>query len=385
MTDTPALIRTTSEVEALVQVLLGQPRYALDTEFLRERTYYAKLALVQIAWSGGVALIDPLATAPEALRPLLEGPGVAVIHAASQDLEILAKDCGAVPSRVFDTQVAASLVGLGRPSLAKLAQELLGVSLSKAEQLADWTRRPLSASALRYAAADVTYLFEIQDALSARLEALSRADFCAAECEEQRVASLKPRPDEQAWWRIKGSSSMSRRAGGVAQEVAAWRVARARSEDKPLKWVLSDMALLGVIRRAPKTIAALRKVRGLDGRGGLSDAAARSLIEAVERGERLSPEDVCRPPDRGNQKPNETHVALAMAWLTERSRQISIEPSVLATRSDVEEFVATRGGRLSSGHRHRAVGADLEKLLDGRLALTCDPEGGLKHVEIGDS
>ena len=380
----PALLSTTSEVELLVEHLLDEPRYALDTEFLRERTYYAKLALVQIAWSGGVALIDPLTTAPEALKPLLEGKGLAVIHAASQDLEILAQDCGAVPSRVFDTQIAAAFVGLGRPSLAKLTQELLDVSLSKAEQLADWTRRPLSPAALRYAAADVTHLLPLHDALSARLETLERDAFCGAECEEQRTASLAERPDEQAWWRIKGSRSMSRRSQGVAQEVAAWRVSRARQQDKPLKWVLSDMALLGVIQRAPKNLGALRKIRGFEGRA-LHDDAAQSLLEAVRRGEELSDDAVCRPPERDGHKPSETHVALAMAWLTERARQISIEPSVLATRSDVEEFVASRAGRLAHGHRHRVIGVELDKLLDGRLALTCDPDGGLKQVELSAS
>lgn len=381
MTDTaPALLTDDHDLRDLVERLLDESRYALDTEFLRERTYYAQLALVQLAWPGGVALVDPLACDAKALRPLLEGPGTAVIHSASQDLEILAKDCGAVPTRVFDTQVAAALVGLGRPSLARLTQELLDVHLEKAEQLADWTRRPLSKSALRYAASDVTHLFDLMDALEARLSKHDRLEFCAEECEAVRLAGQRERPLEQAWWRVKGSRSLGRRAQGVAQEVAAWRVRRAQQVDKPLKWVLSDMALLGVIRRAPKNLGALRKVRGLD--RGLNDEAASSLLQAVRRGSELGDEALCRPPERAKDKPDETHVALAMAWLGERSRQLEIESSMLATRADVDEFVAARSGRLAEGHRRRLAGDDLAALLNGELALTCDPAGGLRQVSV---
>jgi ribonuclease D len=137
-------IDTTADLAHVVEAATQAPAYALDTEFHRETTYYAKVCLVQLAWARRVVLVDALAVDLRVLRPLLAGPGLCVIHACSQDLEILLKDVGVVPSRLFDPQIAASFLGMGTPALGKLVQDGLGLVLGKGAQLADWTRRPLA-------------------------------------------------------------------------------------------------------------------------------------------------------------------------------------------------------------------------------------------------
>ncbi len=139
----PLWIDQPAQLAELVQTLADEPRYALDTEFHGERSYWPHLALIQIGWPGGIALIDPLTVDPAPLGELLAGPGCMVAHAADQDLSILERACGCAPSRLFDTQVAAGFIGMGTPSLAATVEKLLGARLTKGDRLTDWTRRPL--------------------------------------------------------------------------------------------------------------------------------------------------------------------------------------------------------------------------------------------------
>ena len=157
----PEVIVDQARLEAIVPEMLDQPTYAVDTEFHRERTYYPRVALVQINWGTGMALIDPLAVSLEPLAAVLDGPGLAVMHASSQDLEVMTRACGTLPGRLFDTQIAAGFTGLRSPSLAALHDKLLGIRLPKGDRLTDWLRRPLTETQLEYAASDVSHLLEI--------------------------------------------------------------------------------------------------------------------------------------------------------------------------------------------------------------------------------
>ena len=204
--------------------LLDEPRYGLDTEFHGERTYWPRLALIQIAWPGGLALVDPLTIDARRLAP---GAGRAGLHGRARrrsgprDPRTRVRDS---PTQMFDTQVAAGFLGLGTPSLVSLVEQLLGVRLGKGDRLTDWTRRPLTAEQRTYAAADVEHLLELQDVLVERLEAVGRLDWALDECEDRRQR-VRTRPEpEAAWWRIKGARATARpvarcRAGsrGVAR------------------------------------------------------------------------------------------------------------------------------------------------------------------------
>ncbi|MBC7174043.1 MAG: ribonuclease D, partial [Polyangiaceae bacterium] len=233
------IIASSPALTDLVATLASEPIIGLDTEFLRERTYFPRLALVQLRWSTGSALVDPLAVDVAGLRPLLESERLFVIHACTQDLEILEHSAGGVPKSLFDPQVGAGFLGYRTPSLDTLTRDLLGQELNKGDQLTDWTRRPLTDSQLRYALADVEHLLELHRLLIERLEARGRLEWVLEECERQ-LSRDRSRPDpETQWWKLKGQRKLPRRAAGVAQALAAYREREAARRDLPSRFVLS--------------------------------------------------------------------------------------------------------------------------------------------------
>jgi ribonuclease D len=351
--------------------------YALDTEFHRERTYYARLALLQLGWDGEIALVDPLAVDVAPFRDVLAGPGTCVMHAASQDLEILERACGVVPSRLVDTQVAAGFVGLGSPGLAVLLQRRLGIHLPKADRLTDWLRRPLPEDAATYAAADVAHLEALWDSLAEELRERGRTDWLVDECDELRRRHGEPLDPDRAWWRIKEARRLRGKARGVAQAVAAWREQRARQLDKPVRHVLPDLAVVAIAERPPRSRADLERVRGLDGRH-LRSGAGDSLLDAVEGGGKLAEEDLEIPPRDGVDNSFRPAVTLASAWVSQLARDAELDAALVATRADIESLVrGDTSSRLSSGWRARVAGVPVQRLLAGDAALAFDGDGSL--------
>ena len=183
---TPDLITGAAQLDALCDKLTGEEFYAVDTEFHTERTYWPRLALIQLGWADKVALVDPLAVDPSPLSRVFTGPGTAVAHAAGQDLDVLLAACGAAPSGVFDTQIAAGFVGMSTPSLARLVDQVLGIILPKTDQLSDWLQRPIPADQLTYAAGDVRYLLALHASLVDRLDERGRLAWAVEECARGR-------------------------------------------------------------------------------------------------------------------------------------------------------------------------------------------------------
>src|SRR5690606_22610021 len=259
----------------------------VDTEFHRERTYFPHVALVQIADSHGVALVDALAVDLHPLAEVLEGPGLAVMHAARQDMEVLDRACGTVPSRLVDTQIAAGFLGYTSPSLATLLDRELKVRLPKADRLTDWLRRPLGEAQLRYAAADVAHLLELHELLWERIVARGREEWVMEACEELRTEYRGPRDPDEAWRRIKEVRHLRGSALAIAQSVAAWRERRAAETDQTPRFVLSDLGVVGVASTAPRTVEELRSLRGVDGRN--LRGCAEELLEVVRRSQQSTP------------------------------------------------------------------------------------------------
>ena len=341
----------------------------MDTEFHRERSYYPHLDLVQIAWPGGLALVDPLALDLAPLRPVLEGPGLAVLHAADQDLEVLRTSCGAVPSRLFDTQLAAGFVGMSTPSLQSLVEKLLGVRLRKGDRLADWTRRPLGADQRSYAAADVEHLLDLHAALVERLTARGRLAWAEQECELARTAERGITDPETAWWRQRDARSLRGKSMGVAQEVAAWRERRAMALDLPPRFVLPDLALAGIAQRPPATAADLAAVRGLEGRN-LKPPVLQDIMAAVERGKGLAPDAIRRPPAEELDRALRPAVALVAAWVAQLASDLEVDPALVATRADIQDLLRRDDdARLSQGWRQELVGEPIRRLVAGEAAL----------------
>jgi ribonuclease D len=360
----------------LLEQLATADVYGLDTEFHRERTYHARLALLQLSWRGGVAVVDPLAVDVAPLGDVLRGPGVCVMHAASQDLEILDRVCGTVPQRLFDTQVAAGFLGYSSVGLGGLVLGELGVKLPKADRLTDWLARPLGEDAVAYAAADVAHLHELFDVLSAKLDARGRRQWAEAECEVNRSrAAAAPNPD-RAWWKIKEARSLRGRAAAVAQTLAAWRERRAAELDRPVRFLLADLAMVSMAQRPPTTEDDLKRVRGLDD-GKKRGGSAKELLGVVADGLALDLDAVQVPPSEGVDRSRRAVASLVSAWAAQRAKELDIDAAILATRADIELFLMDGGGRLANGWRNDVVGWPIRALAEGSASLAVDESGRL--------
>lgn len=377
MTTEPRWIDDDQSLAELISILVDEPAYGLDTEFMSERTYWPQLCLVQVSWAKGVALVDPLACDVRALEEVLRAPATMITHAGASDLPILDRAIGARPSALFDVQLAAGFVGLGLPSLGTLVSVLLGIRLDKSEQLADWSKRPLSDATRRYAAADVEHLFPLTLELQHRLQDLGRETWAASECEVLRTTADRRVDPAVAWWKIKGASSMRGEKARVAQSVAGWREARAQRLDVLPRFVLPDLALAAVVGRPPKTRDQLFALRGVN---RLPNDVVHELLAAVESGREL-PKDKLRLPEKYDDGPElDAAVALLVAYVAELARAERLEKQLLATRDDVKALVYGRASRLDGGWRARIAGDALHRLLDGQAVIRLTDQG--RHLRL---
>ena len=369
-------VDTDEDLAALIADIGDPPRLAIDTEFHRERSYWPVCALVQLGWDDGRALIDPLAVDLAPIGPLLTGRTI-VMHAAGQDLEVFRHSVGVVPDELFDTQIAASFLGMSSIGLAPLVKKLLGADLTKGDRLTDWLARPLSDAAKQYAETDVVHLFALHDILSADLEARGRMPWVRNECESLVARSLVDSDPDVAWWRVKEARRLRGRAAAVAQEVARWREQHAAETDRPLRSVLPDLALAGIAQRPPRSIEALTNVRGLRERG-LPKGVRAELMDAIERGLDLDLDRVRLPEAAPVPSDVRGALPLLMSWVSQRARALDLDPAVLATRGDLEAFLrGDEDSRLATGWRAEALAADIEALLAGRASLTFERGVGL--------
>jgi len=370
------LVENRRALAALCSELASVERYGIDTEFHLERSYFPQAALIQVAWDDQVALVDPLAVDATPLADVWQGPATAVVHAVGQDLAVLEQTCGAVPSRIFDTQVAAGFLGMSTPSLAKLVERLLGVSLPKADRLTDWLRRPLTADQLVYAAGDVDHLLALHDVMVARLQELGRLAWAEAECADVLRAPRRSLVPEESWWRMRDHRQLRGAARGVAQEVSAWREREAARRNVPRRMVLTDLALAAIAQRPPGDRRQLQEIRGMDSRH-LANGASDAILDAVRRGQHLAPGDLQLPPDVREERANPAVVALAAGVVRQVAEENQFDAGLLATRADVADLVAGVPGPLDRGWRRTLVGDPLRRLLGGELAIAVGPNGCL--------
>lgn len=377
----PQWIDRQADLESLIDRLITEPRYALDTEFHRERTYFPKLALVQLASATELALVDPLAVDVSSMERLFASPALAVLHAAQQDLDVLTHACGAVPARLYDTQLAAGFLGYGTPSLVSLLHGELKITAAKGDRLTDWLRRPLSDEQRAYAASDVAHLLALHDRLGEQLGVLGRDEWVADACEELRCRPVSGTNPDDAWLRIKDVRILKAKARGVARALAAWRERRAMSIDSPVRQVLPDLAILGIAQKQPRSLAELAHARGVDerfSRGSLGQ----QLLEVVEAG--LSTDAHVPVPDADDlDRSLRPAITLVSAWIGELARDQRIDATLLATRADLVALLRGDGdARLAHGWRAQLVGDDIRHLVSGEAALTFDRRKGLRLVPV---
>jgi len=369
-------IRYIDSVESLQQLraaLEGSDWIALDTEFLREKTYYPKLCLVQIATPEHVACIDPLAI--EDLSPLLDllynERITKVMHAARQDMEIFYHLRGALPTPVFDTQVAALL--LGHPDqigYGNLVKEVLGISLDKLHTRADWSQRPLSADQLRYAADDVVYLVQVYEQMIGRLTTLGRLDWLAEDFENLTRVELYSNPPAEAWLRVRAANRLKGPALAVLQALASWREQLAQEQDRPRGWLLRDDILIEIARHLPKSLAGLGKIRGLPER--TLQKHGKRLLALVAAAREQAPQPLPKTGFRQRlSSSQEALVDIMMAVVRLSGAENELNPAVLASRKQLEQL-ATGNADIDTLHgwRRQLVGERLQSLLDGNLSVS---------------
>ena len=346
---------------------------ALDTEFMREKTYYPRLCLIQVSINDQIACIDPFAVSD--FSPMLElfndHAVTKVLHSVSQDMEVFLHTFDCLPAPVHDTQIAASLTGMGdQVSYAKLVNEMLGITLDKSHTRTDWTRRPLDDAQLQYAADDVRYLAQIyplqynQLAEQGRLEWL-REDFDSA------VDPDRYRPDpDNAWRKVKGHARLARSELAILSMLAKYREQQAIEKDRPRRFVLSDDQLIDLVKSKPRKTADLQRRRGFS-----DDVISRhgdSLLECIRLGLEMPREDW---PETGKGKPltsnQEILADMLMALLKYQARINHVSVNSMASRSDVEHLVRGRQEiALMHGWRYELGGRVLMEFLQGQLAAS---------------
>lgn len=364
----------------LANALRGADALAIDTEFMRERTYYARLCLVQVATDDVTAIVDPLAVGDlEPLFAVFRDPAVMkVFHAGSQDLEILYRLMGSVPTPVFDTQTAATLLGMpSQVSYQQLVHSLVGVTLGKGHTYTDWSARPLSPEQVDYALDDVRYLPSAYRKMRERLEAEGRLAWLEQDFARMADPATYDAVPEEQFRRVKRASSLDRSSLAVLRELAAWREREAQRRDLPKRWVVSDEALLEIARRVPADTAALQGVRGLNEQ--VARRSADDILKAIRRGQDVPDDELPKLAKRKRLEGDVSDVAdLLSALLRLRAREHGVAATLIATRDELERFAAgeREENPLGSGWRHTLVGAELAELMDGSLSL-CVERGHL--------
>lgn len=368
ITDTVALADLCSR-------LAGEEYVTVDTEFLRDKTYWPQLCLIQIAGAKEAAAIDPLAAGLD-LAPLFELMAnqavLKVFHAARQDLEIFYNLVGKLPVPLFDSQVAAMVCGFGESvSYETLASKLAHARIDKSHRFTDWSRRPLSDKQLEYALADVIHLRPIYDKLAIRLARTKRSSWVEEEMAiltDPKTYSLDP---ATAWLRLKPRSG-STKFLSILRELAAWREAEAQRKNLPRSRLLRDDALLEVAAQAPASTEDLARSRSLT-RGIVEGPIGEALLAAVKRGLAVDPADAPRLPDRLEVPPGRGPlVELLKVLLKLKCESHDVASKLVANASDLEAIACSDTANVPALHgwRFEVFGEDALALKQGRLALT---------------
>jgi ribonuclease D len=366
-------IDTPEKLAQLCQQISQQPWIALDTEFLREKTYYPKFCLLQIATPEWVACVDPLVL--HDLKPLFDvlyDPKIIkVFHACRQDLEIFYQIVGKIPEPIFDTQIAAPLLGIQEnPGYAMLVSTFLNINLSKAHTRTDWTTRPLSADQLEYAADDVIYLCKIYEIMRDKLIALGRFDWLSEDFKLLNNSELYQIPPEKAWLKVKGKNKLTGRQLSIIQAITQWREQTAQKEDKPRSWLLRDEMLLELAKLQPTTPADLAAVRGMNEK--TAQRYGKVLSQLISEAKQRPPQTLEEKGISVKKTPQlEAVLDVLTAVVRIRAEENALNPIILAPRKELEKLLYEDPEcQLLTGWRYTMVGRELQGLLSGECALT---------------
>jgi ribonuclease D len=372
------IVETTDDLKAFTAELSGAPYLALDTEFLRDQTYYPKLCLIQVAAPGIEGIIDPLAHGID-LAPfyeLIKRPDIVkVLHAGRQDIEIFYLQGGVLPHPLFDSQIAAMVCGFGdAASYETLARKIAHVEIDKSARFTDWSHRPLSKRQLEYALADVTHLCVIYEWMKAELEKTGRASWVAEEVAALQDANLYKLDPELAWKRLKPRTS-NKRFLAVLASLAAWREREAQARDIPRGRVLKDEALTEIAAHPPETGEALERVRAVP-KGFANSRLGKGLTEAIAQGMTAEPPEGAADQNkqRRRREPSQAVMDLLKTLLRLRAEAVGVAPRLIANAEDIERLAANEDDEVAAlkGWRGEVFGKDAIALRKGDLAIALE-------------
>lgn len=366
-------ITTQNAFEDFIERASHSSVLAIDTEFLREKTYHARLCLLQLATEEEQVIVDPFkVTDLSPLRRIFETDSIVkLFHAGRQDVEILYNSVGVMPWPVFDTQIAAAVLGYTQQiGYGPLVSAECGVQLKKIDSFTDWSRRPLTESQIEYAADDVIYLPKLHDSMMAQLKAQDRVAWLDEDFRNLVDPARYEMEPRERYKRLKRVSQLSRKQLSAAREVAAWREEKASERDIPRKWVLSDEQVIEACKRETRTLDQLFMVRGVKEK--LSVADARTIVSLIAAGIDAPKESW---PHYAKKTRNESNVDIPVDLMSAivrlRARQNGIAFQTLASHDDLTDLA--RGHyedvELLKGWRREIVGDELRNLLEGKLAL----------------
>lgn len=373
------LIDSQDSLAELSQRLQSVDWVAIDTEFMREKTYFPVLCLIQLATPDWAVCIDPLADI--SLEPLLEAlyrPDLLkIFHAAEQDLELFNQIKGSPPPNLFDSQIAAPLLGFPEQAgYGRLVEMICGRVLDKSQTRTDWSRRPLSEAQLQYAADDVIELVKIYKHLRDQLAETGRTEWLTADWQRLADPERFNRSPDRAWERLKGLDRLSKKARGAAQQLAIWRERMALERDRPRNWILKDATLFDIAKQLPRNFDALSRVRGLPEPVLKRDGNA--LLKAVSDGQDnampLTKKTSSSPLNEGQ----EAAVDALSAIVRLKGLEHSINPQVLAPRKVLEKFFRGEDSGLTSGWRGKLLADTLNGFMSGELCLRLDAQAELE-------
>ncbi len=382
------IIENTADLRELVGELESAPYIALDTEFMRDSTYWPKLCLLQVAAAGVAAIVDPLADGLD-LSPfyeLVKNPRIVkVLHAGRQDIEIFWHQGHAIPDPLFDTQIVAMVCGFGEAaSYETLARKIAHAEVDKSARFTDWARRPLTKRQLEYALADVTHLRVIYEKLSAQLARTKRESWVAEEISALKSEELYALDPVHAWKRLKPRTNNKRFLAALAA-VAAWREREAQTRDVPRNRVLKDEVLLEIASNPPDNAEMLERIRAVP-KGFAASRMGKMLLDAIAEGKECAPPEVPEP-DRPRRKrePSPATVDLLRTLLRLRAEEAGVAPRLIANADDIERLAAgeDQGVPALHGWRNEVFGKDAVALRQGSLAIALE-NGEAVVVELED-
>lgn len=358
------LVTSREQLQQVCAALRHQDFVALDTEFIRERTYYPQLCLIQAANDQSLVCVDPFGL--DDLTPLIDllnDPKITkVLHAARQDMEIFYQLSGDTPQPLFDTQIAAGLIGYAdQTGYAEMVKALLGVTLDKSQARTRWQQRPLTEAQLSYAADDVRYLVKLYKLLHTELSTRGRLGWLQHESDALTDIDLYDVRPEQAWRRVKGAGRLRGRHREAVKQLAEWREQRATGKNRPRQWIMRDQVLVETAQRLPTSNSQLEKIKGIS--QGLLRRHADTLLTLIGNtaNEPIEESDSNR---RRLDRSQEATVARCMTLVQQRGVEVEVAPSLLATRRELEQMVDGKTDlKVLGGWRFELVGKDLLALL----------------------